>query len=329
MDAIAAPDPALEQAPRAASAAYGGAGWRPREAAHAEEIGGVWRACGLADEHSPLAAVLLSAPGPALAAAGADPDAAQLLGALDLDAARAEHEALAAAYRAEGVEVLTVPPSATHPNQMFCADLFATTPEGAILARPASAVRAGEEAAVAAALAAAGVPILATLRGRAVFEGADLMWLAPDRAVIGLGLRTNAEAARRIGGLLGEMGATLEAVDLPVATMHLMGMLRILAPDLAVVRPRRTPHRAVAMLREHGHEVATVPEGLAEAEVNTGLNAVTLAPQRVLMPAGLPGMAAFYRGLGVETVETPVAELRKAAGAVGCLTGIVHRRRPA
>ena len=30
---------------------------------------------------------------------------------------------------------------------------------------------------------------------------------------------------------------------------------------------------------------------------------------------------------GVEVIETPMAELRKAAGAVGCLTGIVARDR--
>ena len=39
------------------------------------------------------------------------------------------------------------------PNLMFCADLFVMTPQGAILARPASDVRAGEERWVARGLA--------------------------------------------------------------------------------------------------------------------------------------------------------------------------------
>ncbi|MEM6971376.1 MAG: amidinotransferase [Pseudomonadota bacterium] len=313
-------------APRLDAAAYGGAGWQPRETTHAEEIGGLWRASGIASEWASLDSVLLSPPGAALAAAAGDPDAAQLLAPVDLTRAVAEHAALAGCYADASVSVIEIAPSATHPNQMFCADLFAMTPQGAILARPASRVRAGEEVAVAAALAGAGVPILATLTGRATFEGADLMWLAPDRALIGLGQRTNDAAARRIGGILGEIGVTLETVDLPIGTMHLMGMLRILGPDLAVGWPRRLATRAVAMLAESGIDTAFPDPAIAEAEMNTGMNVVTLGPRRILMPAGQPAMRAFYEGLGVQVMQTGMAELSRAAGAVGCLTGIVGRR---
>jgi N-dimethylarginine dimethylaminohydrolase len=207
---------------------------------------------------------------------------------------------------------------------MFCADLFAMTPEGAILGRPASTVRAGEEVAVAAALAAAGVPILRTLTGYATFEGADLMWLDPRTALLGVGLRTNDAAARQIGATLAEIGADLIAVDMPFGTMHLMGMLRIADRDLAIAWPRRTPHRAVVALRAHGYEVEFLP-ATDEVEANRALNFVTLGPRRILMPGGNPATRDWYRGLGVDVVETPVAELRKAAGAVGCLSGVVAR----
>ena len=81
---------------------------------------------------------------------------------------------------------------------MFCADLLVMTPQGAILARPASTVRAGEERQVARKLAALGIPILATLTGNACFEGADLMWLDEKTAIIGRGLRTNDAAIAQI-----------------------------------------------------------------------------------------------------------------------------------
>jgi N-dimethylarginine dimethylaminohydrolase len=166
-----------------------------------------------------------------------------MLAPLDPDKARAEHEAMARAYRDHGVTVHEVDPHGpATPNLMFCADLFAMTPEGAILARPASTVRAGEERAVARRLADLGVPILKTFTGRATFEGADLMWLDPQTAVIGRGLRTNQAAVDQIAGPLGEIGASLLAVDLPTGTMHLMGMLRIVDRDLAIAWPRRTPH---------------------------------------------------------------------------------------
>jgi hypothetical protein len=43
------------------------------------------------------------------------------------------------------------------------------------------------------------------------------------------------------------------------------------------------------------------------------------------MPAGNPRARRFYEDLGIAVIGTPMAELRKAAGAVGCLTGVVAR----
>ncbi|MHA1530233.1 MAG: dimethylarginine dimethylaminohydrolase family protein [Alphaproteobacteria bacterium] len=318
MDDIARPS-----ASSVSAAAYGGKGWSPRAAAHGDEIGSLWAACGIDSEWRRLTAVVLSRPGAEIAVD--DIDASQFLGAPNPGRARAEHDALGEAYRAEGVAVIEVGevprPS---PNRMFCADLFVMTPQGAILGRPASSVRAGEEVAVAAALAHARVPILKTLTGQATFEGTDLMWLDSKTAIIGRGLRTNSRAIDQIAMVMAEIGCDLIAVDLPHGTMHLMGMLRIADADLAVAWPRRTPHAAVVALRERGYQVAFLP-GEDEAENNKALNFVTLGPRRILMPAGNPGARGFYEGLGVEVIETPMGELRKAAGAVGCLTGVVAR----
>ena len=304
------------------SAAYGGTGWSPRLATHAEEIGTHWQG-GIDSEWRALETVLLCRPGPEVEVD--DVDAAQQLEALDLAGAQAEHDRLAAAYRAAGVDVIEIGPvPAPTPNRMFCADLFAMTPEGAILARPASTVRAGEEVAVAAALAGAGVPILRTLTGEAVFEGADLMWIDRTTAILGLGLRTNDAAAAQIADALAAIGVDLVAADMPFGTMHLMGMLRIADGDLAIAWPRRTPHRAVAALRARGYRVAFLPEG-DEVLTNRALNFVTLGPRHILAPAGNPTMRDWYQNLGLTVTETPMDELRKAAGAVGCLTGIVAR----
>lgn len=310
------------------AAAYGGPGWRPRARSHAEELGDLWAACGLDSEWRPLRKVLLSAPGAALAVA--DADASLYLARPDPARAAGEHAALAEAYRREGVEVVELREAPETPNRMFVADLFAMTPEGAILARPAGEVRAGEEVAVAAALAGARVPILRTLTGRAVFEGADLMWLDRRTALLGIGLRTNMEAARQIGVLLADIGAELIAVDLPAGTMHLMGMLRIVDRDLALAWPARTPMRAVEALRAQGVRVVFLPGSvIGEAERGKTFNFVTLGPRHILVPAGNGAARRFYENLGIAVVETPMAELAKAAGAVGCLTGILAREMAA
>jgi N-dimethylarginine dimethylaminohydrolase len=305
------------------AAAYGGEGWSPRTAPLRDEIGRLWGPCGIQDEWGVLRTVLLHRPGAELAVP--DPDLAQLLAPVDPERAAAEHDALARAYRDEGVQVHYVDPAGPPtPNLMFCADLFVLTPEGAILGRPASTVRAGEERAVARRLADLGVPIVRSVRGQGTFEGADLMWLDPRTVLVGRGLRTNAEGVRQVAATLGEMGVEVIAVDLPWGAMHLMGTLRIADRDLAIAWPGRLAVAAIEALRHRGYRVLFLPEGAAP-ERTTALNFVTLAPGRILMAEGYPLIERFFEKAGLACRTTPVAELRKAAGGIGCLTGIVER----
>jgi len=309
------------------AAAYGGDAWSPRTAPLRDEIGRLWAPCGLRDEWNPLRAVLLHRPGAELAVP--DPDAAQLLEPVDPERAAAEHEAMAQAYREEGVLVRAVEPAAAPtPNLMFCADLFLMTPEGAILGRPASTVRAGEERWVARRLADLGIPIVRMVRGRGTFEGADAMWLDATTVLIGLGLRTNAEGAAQVAAALGEMGVAAIQVDLPWGAMHLMGMLRIADRDLAIAWSGRLASRGAEALRSRGYRVLFLPDG-SGAERTTALNFVTLGPGRILMAEGYPVFERFFEKAGLACRTTPVAELRKAAGGIGCLTGILERARGA
>lgn len=307
------------------TAAYGGTGWQPRAATHEAELGSIWRPCGIENEWWPLREVILHTPGEELSASVADADSVQMLQPLDLGKAQYEHSALIAAYKQQGVEVhLVDPPKPAKPNQMFCADLFAMTPAGAILARPASIVRAGEERQMARRLADLGVPIIKTLLGSATFEGADLIWINRQHALLGNGLRTNTEASDQITQILNAMGSEVTTVDMPYGTMHLMGMLRIVDKDLALAWPRRTPYRAVTALRDAGYNVQFLPDS-EEFHYSRAFNFVTLAPRKILMVAGNPESRTFYESLKIECIETPATELAKAAGAVGCLTGVVRR----
>lgn len=307
------------------TAAYAGSGWQPRDMHHEHEVGIIWRRCGIENEYADLRSVVLHSPGDELNASQQDPDAVQMLEPVDLRKAREEHDQLVESYSTNGVEVLLLNPrDPVKPNQMFCADLFAMTPQGAILARPASVVRAGEEVQMARFLANQGVPILATLTGDATFEGADLIWLNEKTAFLGQGLRTNASAAAQISTLFEQLGYQLMPVDMPFGTMHLMGMIRIVDRDLAIAWPRRTPHRLVMALRESGYQVAFLPES-DDFEYGKAFNIVTLSPRKVLMVAGNKKAIIFYESLGIECIESPATELSKAAGAVGCLTGVLHR----
>lgn len=305
--------------------AFGGAGWTPRKTTLGQELGTRWAPCGLDTEWRPLRQVLLHRPGREMEAAGQDLEAALMLDTPDPARIQVQHDALAQAYREAGVAVHYLdPPVVPTPNQLFAADLLAMTPQGAILARPASETRAGEERWVARALGELGVPILLSVSGSGVFEGADLMWLAPDRALLATGLRTNDEGAAQVAAILERMGVTVHRTHLPPGTMHLMGQLRILDEDLAVAWPGRLPSDAVDLLEGMGFELHFVPDE-EEARKGFALNVVTLGPRKMLMPAGNPNTEAFYRSLGVECVMVEVDELAKAAGSIGCLTGVLER----
>ena len=307
------------------SAAYGGPSWSARTRSLGDEIGDLWTACGIDSEWATLRAVLLHRPGSELAASAEDPDAVQMLEAVDVAAAQAEHDAMAEAYREQGVTVHYVAPDgAPPPNQMFCADLLLMTPQGVILGRPASTVRAGEERQVARRIAALGMPILKGLSGTAVFEGADAMWLDRGAVIIGHGPRSNLEAIGQITATLEEIGVATLAADMPYGTMHPMGMLRIADRNLAIAWPRRTPHAAVLALRDRGYAVAFLPE-TGEKNMNAAMNFVTLGPRRILMNGGYGEIQSFYEGLGIDCVTVTARELIKAAGGFGCLTGVLHR----
>lgn len=303
--------------------AYGGDGWSPRKRPLSQEIGTLWGNCGINSEWGRLKTVLLHRPGQELTASD-DPQAVQMLEPLDIAKAQAQHDSLATAYKEAGVNVLYVEPEKPSPNQMFCADLMFMTPEGVILARPASTVRAGEERWVAQRLMREGIPILRSVNGTAVFEGADAMWLDNKTVILGRGLRTNDAGVEQIRETLKWIGVETIMVDLPYGAMHFMGMLRIVDADLALCWPSRFVHRGVEAVKARGYEVAWIPD-VDEGRHKKAFNIVTLGPREILMPTDCPTSQAFYESLGIKCHTVPMDELGKAAGAIGCLTGVVAR----
>jgi arginine deiminase len=307
------------------TAAYGGDGWSQRTRSHRDEIGDLWTTCGIDNEWRQLKSVLVHRPGPEMLIPENQANEMQFVEAIDLGLVQAEHDQMVQAYKDQGISVHYTETGVTaSPNQVYCADLLAMTPQGVILSRPASTVRAGEERWVAKTLGNLGIPIIKTFVGTATFEGADLMWLDAKTVVIGRGLRTNQEGIAQITQCLNSFDVEVYPFDMPYGTMHLMGMLRIIDKDLALIWPRRTPHALVEMLKERGFQVELIPD-LQEANENKAFNSVTLGPRKIMMPGNNPNCRTFYESIGVEVILSPVDELKKANGAMGCMTGILQR----
>ncbi|MFW9845837.1 MAG: dimethylarginine dimethylaminohydrolase family protein [Candidatus Thorarchaeota archaeon] len=309
---------------RSEFSAYGGTGWSPREKSLREEIGSIWSSCGANTEWSPLKGVLLHSPGIELSGLS-NPDEVQMIEIPYIEVITKQHDEIAESLRGAGVSVAYVNPSRKPPpNMMFVADLLFMTPEGAIIARPASTVRAGEERFVAERLASLGIPVLRSISGRGTFEGADAAWLNPDTVLLGVGNRTNDEGAAQISSVLQEMNVETVLTKLPHGSMHLMGNLRFADKDLAICRPNRVDDVTLKVLDDHGFSSVFAPD---ESEIAHGLslNFVTLGPMRILMASNNPRTQSFYEELGFTCLQVDISEVTKAAGGIACLTGITER----
>ena len=279
--------------------------------------------CGLRDEFSDLVSVLLHRPGEELLAS-ADPAAVCMLEPLDVRTARRQHDGLSQAYEEAGIRVEYLQPaSLPPPNTMYLADLFFMTPEGAILARPAMPARQGEERLAAAGLESLGIPLLGEVCGSGTFEGADALWIAKNRILLGRGQRTNPDGAAQVRKLRGGLGVEVVEVDLSAEVMHLMGVLRFLDMDLAVGWPGRLPEKAAEVLKTNGYRILFPPD--RDELGRMAINLVTLGPRRIIMPTGCPRTQGLFEEAGVSCRTAVIDELAKGAGGIGCLTGVLHR----
>ncbi|HYF90649.1 MAG TPA: arginine deiminase family protein [Symbiobacteriaceae bacterium] len=290
-----------------------------------EDLPLYWGNWGAGSETGRLRAVLMRRPGREIERI-TDPAWPRWREVLAPETARQQHDLLAQVYRDHGVAVHYVQETGEdRPNAIYCRDLLAMTPEGAIIARPAMDVRRGEERFVAATVAGLGVPIVKSINGTGTFEGADLIMIDRQSAFVGLGNRTNAEGARQVIEELHLQGVTdVTAVQVPYGIAHLDCMFGLAGKDVAVVFPWVTPFVVCDKLMEKGYKIVEV-QSPREARHGYATNFVALEPGVVVMSAGNPETAEALDAHGIRVIEVEMPEILKGMGGVHCCTAILHR----
>ncbi len=300
--------------------------WFAVESAFEDELPQYWGEWGVASEVGELASILLRRPGPEIEAIS-DPQTVRWLDRMDATLAREQHDRLATIYRDHGATVHYVERMPDdRANALFVRDCVAMTPEGAIVGRPAIPARRGEERFVAETLARLGIPIIRTISGCGVFEGADLMWVDRRTVILGVGNRSNREGLRQVEEVLRTMGVDeVLYFQIPYGQAHIDGLFNLADWDKAVFFPWQTPFEVINTLRKRGFQLIEVTSP-HEAKRGMATNFVCLSPGKVVMPAGNPIAEEQMSKAGIEIIALDVSELQKGWGAIHCMSAALSRR---
>jgi dimethylargininase len=208
-----------------------------------------------------------------------------------------------------GVTLVRLPPDPRHPDSTFVEDTAIVTSRGAILTRPGAASRAGEVAAVRAALGA-WFPAPAEIAAPGTVDGGDVCE-AGDHFFIGLSGRTNPEGAAQLAEWLARQGLSASVIDI----RRLPGLLHLKTGLSWLGERRLLATRDLAGHEElRGWEIVRVPEGEDYAA-----NCVRV-DDTLLIPRGFPATSAVLGELGYALAPVDMSEYRKMDGGVSCLS---------
>jgi len=299
--------------------------WFPLETSFEEDMPVYWGDWGVSSEVDDLKAVLMRRPGSEVESFDAR-EARFSDEPVDVGLMRAQHDSVADLYRNHGVKVFYVEEQRDdRPNAVFCRDLMFMTPEGAIIARPGMAARRGEERYVAKALAEIGVPIIRTINGDGIFEGANAMWLDRKTVIISTGSRCNRSGCEQVETELKRMGVTdVIHMQQPYSSIHIDGILNAAANDIVMIHASQVPYDVCDTIRKKGFRILEAPS-TTELRASFGCNFIALKPGLVVMPEGNPRSRELLESNGVKVLTVEISEIMKGRGALHCITAFLKR----
>ena len=298
--------------------------WFPKETSFEEDITEYWGEWGVCSEVETLRAVLMRRPGKEVESF--DPKAFLFSDEpIDVELMRRQHDNVAKVYTDFGAKVYYVEHQLEdRPNAVFCRDLMFMTPEGAIITRPGMAARRGEERYVAEALAKIGVPILKTIAGDGMFEGANAMWVDRHTCVVSTGSRCNRSGYEQVKTELERMGVTVYHMQQPYSNIHIDGIMNAISHDKVLVHAAQVPYDIIDMLKKKGYEILEIPSRTEQFRT-LACNFVALEPNHILMAQGNPRTQEMLdkHGVNIDTVD--ISEILKGRGSLHCITAFLKR----
>lgn len=305
--------------------AIGGERWFPLNTTIEQDMttywGGDW---GCSSEIGRLRAVLLHRPSEEVR--NFDFEKVRFRAPVDADKFIAQHDLLANYYRSHGVAVYYVEDGrGDRPNSIFCRDKLFMTPEGAIITRLAMPERRGEERFVAQACARLGVPIVKTIAGDGIFEGANAMWVDRTTVILSTGVRANRSGFQQMVDELRRQGVSeIIPMQIPYGHAHIDGLLNIASEDTVLIHACQVPYDVVDALKNKGFRILETPS-LTETKYGYATNFVAIEPGHVVSGNLAPQTVELLEKSGIKVDVLDISELNKGRGSVHCATAFLKR----
>lgn len=298
--------------------------WFPEETSFEDDMKLYWGDFGVASEVDDLKAVLLRRPGKEIE--NFDSDKVRFRDKVDAELFRKQHDEMAKTYTDHGVKVHYVEEQREdRPNAVYCRDLMFMTPEGAIITRPGMAARRGEERYVAQALAKIGVPILRTINGDGIFEGANAMWVDRKTVILATSSRTNKSGYEQVEYELKRIGVdNIIPMQIPSSNIHIDGIMNFASRDIAMIHASQVPYDVCAALMKKGIKLLEAPS-TKEVTETFGCNFVALKPGLIVQASGNPESKELLEKNGVKVISLEMSEFIKGRGTIHCSTAFLKR----
>lgn len=222
---------------------------------------------------------------------------------IDVERARAQHEAYCRALEACGCRVIALPAERDFPDAVFVEDVALVLDELAIATRPGAESRRGEVASVARELARHRT--LRAIEAPGTIDGGDVLRIGRTLHV-GASQRSNAEAVDQLRAMLAPYGYAVERVPIREC-LHLKSAVTLVDDGVVLVNPEWGDLSAFAAFRrieidpDEPHAANTLRIG-----------------ERVIMPSAFPRTVRRLEAAGIAIETVDVSELQKAEGAVTC-----------
>ncbi len=298
--------------------------WLPKETNFEEDIGLYWGDWGVSSEVDDLKAVLMRRPGKEVEQFNRDE--VRFRDNVDPELFRKQHDALAQIYREHDVKVYYVEEQRSdRPNAVYCRDLMFMTPEGAIITRPGMETRRGEERYIVKALADIGVPIVRTINGDGIFEGANAMWVDRKTVILATSSRTNKSGYEQVEYELKRMGVEqIIPMQIPYSNIHIDGILNFASNDVVMLHASQVPYDVCDALKRKGIKILEAPS-TKEVVDTFGCNFVAIKPGLIIQADNNPHCKRLLEENGIEVISINVSEFVKGRGTIHCSTAFLKR----